>query len=353
MNRAVIKVVGVGGAGNNAIKRMKGVVQGVEFIAINTDVQALEASNADIKIAIGDKVTKGLGSGGDPSVGQRSAEESKDQIRDVLSSTDLVFITAGMGGGTGTGASPIVARIARELGILTVGVVTKPFGFEGRFKEKNADIGISNLNKFVDCNIVVPNQKLVIKGVTVPKAFEMADDILRQGIQSVTDLIIKNMTINVDFADIANIMRDSGIAHMGIGEASGEHRVFKAIQQAIQSPLLGTSIKNASQIIMSITGGEDLEINEVDNYVNLVKDALDENFNMKFGVDVDPDYKDRVRVIIIATGICGDDKTPFTPPQPRPQSAAAPVRPVDDKQNMPKRPIDNTPPYIKKLRGEI
>jgi cell division protein FtsZ len=241
---AKIKVLGIGGAGNNVVNRMVGVVNGVEFVAVNTDTQDLAESRADIKLAIGEKTTKGLGSGGDPSIGQRSAEESFETIKDTLKGTDLVFITAGMGGGTGTGAAPIVALAARELGILTVGVVTKPFEFEGKHRMRNAEIGISNLSKFVDCNIVVPNQKLVEKtkgGTTMLEAFAIADDILRQGVQCITDLIVKNMTINIDFADIAAVMRDSGIAHMGIGEASGDNRILKAIQKSFHRGYRGSN----------------------------------------------------------------------------------------------------------------
>ena len=302
---AKIKVVGIGGAGNNAINRMVGLVTGVEFIAINTDQQDLEKCQADILLPIGQKTTKGLGSGADPRVGQASAEESREQIKNAIKDADLVFITAGMGGGTGTGAAPIVAMCAREMGILTVGVVTKPFAFEGKHCMQNAEIGIKNLSKFVDCNIVIPNQKLVdgtTTGTTMLEAFALADDVLRQGVQCITDLIVKNMTINIDFADIANVMRNSGIAHMGIGVARGENRLLKAIQQAINSKILDTSIRDASQIIMSIMGGQDLAIHEVDNYGNLIKDVLAEDCNIVFGVDLDPAYNDEVRIIIIATG---------------------------------------------------
>ena len=381
---AKIKVIGVGGAGNNAVNRMIGIVQGVEFIAVNTDAQDLSESNADIKIQIGSKTTKGLGSGGDPRVGQKSAEEDYEKLRTAIGDADLVFITAGMGGGTGTGASPIVAMVAKELGILTVGVVTKPFGFEGKHRMKNAEIGISNLSKFVDCNIVVPNQKLVEKtkgGTTMLEAFAIADDILRQGVQCVTDLIVKNMTINIDFADIANIMRNSGIAHMGVGEASGENRLLKSIQHAIHSPILETSIKHASQIIVSVQGGVDLAIHEVDNYVNLIKDVLDENCNMIFGANLDESYNDRVQIIIIATGFPNQEPRPEitprefkpAPPPPtitipdygpkpvhipttpsqtvevnRPTAKLRPDFPVDT----PRQADDTLPPFIRKMRGK-
>ena len=360
---ARIKVFGVGGAGNNVINRMRDYVQNVEFISINTDAQALDESSAPEKLHIGPKTTKGLGAGGDPNIGQEAAKESTDQIRDMLKDTDLVFVTAGMGGGTGTGASPIVAKIAHELGVLTVGVVTKPFVFEGRHRAKNAEIGISNLSKFVDCNIVVPNQKLV-EGTgaetTMLDAFAIADDVLRKGVQCITDLITKNMTINVDFNDISNIMRGSGIAHMGIGEASGENRLLRAIQDAVQSPILETNIKDASQVILSITGGYDLKIHEVDGYVSLVKELLDDNVNMKFGVDIDPNFNDKIRVIIIATGFPRDDKTQmvYNPkPQPVAQHITATAQPkpaphiVEGGLAAPKHDDDpSVPPYIRKMR---
>ena len=381
---AKIKVVGVGGGGNKVIKRMVGRIQGVEFIAVNTDIQDLDECPSDVKLNIGQLTTKGLGSGGDPRVGQKSAEESYDAIREALRDTDLVFVCAGMGGGTGTGASPIVAMVAREMGILTVGVVTKPFGFEGKHRMRNAEIGIKNLSKFVDCNIVVPNQKLVEKtkgGTTMLQAFAIADDILRQGVQCITDLILKNMTINIDFADIANVMRESGIAHMGIGEATGENRLLKAIQQAIHSPILETSIKHASQIIVSVHGGVDLAIHEVDNYVTLIKDVLDENCNMIFGANLHEDYNDRVQIIIIATGFPNQEPRPqlmprgtaheiqIAPPPPTPfaQTIDSPNKDIIIEPKEPQRPVrlapdfkipepnkkpeDVLPPFIRKMRG--
>jgi len=361
---ANIKVIGVGGAGNNAVNRMVGVVQGVEFIAVNTDTQDLEECKAGTRLAIGEKTTKGLGSGGNPAVGQMSAEESKDEIRKALKNADLVFITAGMGGGTGTGASPIIAMTAREMGILTVAVVTKPFGFEGKHRMRNAEIGINNLSKFVDCTIVVPNQRLVemTKGdskMTMLEAFKIADEVLRQGVQCITDLIVKNMTINIDFADINSVMRNSGIAHMGIGRARGENRLLHAIQMAIHSPILETSIKDASQIIMSVMGGNDLSLHEVDNYGSLIKDVLDENCNIIFGADLNPEFNEEVQIIIIATGFPRDDKTQMS--QILGQSTAAPmpniaeaVTAADEQANAIKETskpnIDDTPPYIRKMR---
>jgi len=357
---AKIKVVGIGGGGNNAINRMVGVVRGVEFIAVNTDMQDLESSSADIKLQIGKKTTKGLGSGGDPRIGQMSAEESKEKIKEALQDTDLVFITAGMGGGTGTGASPIVAMAARELGILTVGVVTKPFDFEGKHRMRNAEIGISNLSKFVDCNIVIPNQKLVDitkSETTVIQAFEIADSVLIDGVRCIVDLIIKNMTINIDFADIASVMRHAGLAHMGIGRASGENRLLRAIQEAIQSKILETSIKNASQIIMSVTGGSDLTIHEVNTYGTLVKDVLDENCNIIFGANLDKKYDNEVQVIIIATGFPRDNKTQMIIEKKETTTTTTNTTttikiPVDVVTPTEKKPeIDpNVPLYIRKLR---
>ena len=367
---ANIKVVGIGGAGNNAVNRMRDHVRGVEFVAINTDGQDLDACLADIKIPIGKK-TKGLGAGGDPRVGQAAAEESIDEIKKVLEGSDLVFITAGMGGGTGTGASPIVARVAREMGILTVGVVTKPFAFEAKHRMKNAEIGIKNLGKFVDCNIVVPNQKLVEEtkgGTTMLDAFKLADDALRQGVQCITDLIVKKMTINIDFADIASVMRNSGVAHMGVGVATGENRLLKAIQQAIRSRLLDTSIEDATQIIMSVMGGQDLSIHEVDNYGNLVRAVLDENCNVIFGVDLDPIYNDEVRIIIIATGFpkneqdaqidaTGKAATPgandavsnLFGDMVRKEAAPAPAPAPKPTSHAPEH--SHLPPFIRKMRG--
>ena len=301
-----ILVIGVGGGGNNAVNRMidEGV-KGCEFVAINTDKQVLKNSKASLTLAIGDKLTRGLGAGGNPEVGQRAAEESRDQIEQILKGADLVFITAGMGGGTGTGAAPVIASISKQLGILTVAVVTKPFEFEGAHRILNADIGIQNLARFVDTTIVVPNQKLVDNArekTTMLDAFAIADDVLRQGIQGLTDLIVTPMYINLDFADIENVMRNSGIAHMGVGKAKGEGRLLQAIRLAVQSPLLETSINGATKIIMCIKGGYDLDIHEVSNCGNLVRQVIDPGANMIFGADIDPKLNDEVHVIIIATG---------------------------------------------------
>ena len=363
---ARIKVIGIGGGGNNAVNRMVGVVNGVEFIAVNTDKQVLKLSKADKTLVIGEKLTRGLGAGSNPEVGQKAAEETRNEIRELLHGCDLVFITAGMGGGTGTGAAPIVAMIARELGILTVGVVTKPFLFEGEHRVRNAEIGIKNLSKFVDCTIVVPNQKLVERtqgGTPMLKAFEIADEVLRQGVQCITDLIITPMYINLDFADIENVMRNSGVAHMGIGRARGEERLLVAIQQAVKSPMLETSIKGASKIIMSVTGGVDLDIHEVANCGNLIKGVVDTNCNIIFGAHIDASFNDEVQIIIIATGFPRDTKSqeayinmqPAVGAQPMQPQPSQPVLNPSQPEIKPQTPSINTdddlPPYIRKMRA--
>jgi len=363
---AKIKVFGVGGAGNNAVNRMVDDVRGVEFIAVNTDKQVLRVSKASETLCIGEKLTKGLGAGGNPRVGQDAAEESKDRIKELLQGTDLVFITAGMGGGTGTGAAPIIAKIARELGILTVAVVTRPFKFEGEVRARNAQIGISNLSKFVDCTVIVPNQALVDKSkgnTTMLEAFAIADEVLRQGVQCITDLIVKTMHINLDFADIESVMRNSGVAHMGIGRARGENRLLTAIQQAVKSPILETSVKDASKIIVSITGGRDLGLQEVANCSDLIASVLDEHANFIFGVDIDENFNDEVQVIIIATcfpkqaqqQIPQAQEKPTSPQSSQPAQpvpptpVAQPVQPVRPQPPAPK-PVDDVPPYIRKMR---
>jgi len=303
-----IKVIGVGGAGNNAVKRMlEANVQGIEFIAINTDKQVLKVlEQRNVKtFAIGEKLTRGLGAGSNPEIGQRAAEESREEIEKMLQGTDLVFITCGMGGGTGTGAAPVIASIAKQMKILTVAVVTKPFEFEGAHRILNAEIGIKNISRFVDTTIVVPNQKLIEntkEKTTMLEAFSIADEVLRQGIQGLTDMIVTPMYINLDFADIENVMRGSGIAHMGVGRAKGEGRLLQAIRMAVQSPLLETSITGATKIIMSIKGGRDLDIHEVANCGNLIRQVVDPGCNIIFGAHIDDAFNDEVQVIIIATG---------------------------------------------------
>ena len=290
-NPAQIKVVGVGGGGNNAVNRMiEADVKCVEFIAVNTDKQDLTLSAAAQKIQIGEKITKGLGAGAVPEIGKKAAEESRDEIAQAIKGADMVFVTAGMGGGTGTGAAPIVAEIAKEMGVLTVGIVTKPFWFEGKVRQKNSDEGITNLMGAVDTLVVIPNDKLleVAENRTpLTESFRMADDILRQGVQGISDLISRPGLISLDFADIKTIMKDTGFAHMGIGRASGETRAEEAAKKAIHSPLLETTIEGAKGVILNVTGGADLGILEVKTAAELVEEAADKDANIIIGAIVD------------------------------------------------------------------
>jgi cell division protein FtsZ len=307
---AVIKVVGVGGGGTNAVNRMvdAGIV-GVEFIAVNTDAQALMMCDADVKIHIGSKATRGLGAGADPAVGQAAAQESRDELKEALKGADMVFVTAGEGGGTGTGAAPIVAELARELEALTVGVVTRPFVFEGRKRSQQAELGIENLRDRVDTLIVIENDRLlqvVEKRTSVVDAFRMADDILRQGVQGITDLITVPGLVNLDFADVRTIMRDAGSALMGIGTASGENRAAEAARAAVSSPLLETSIEGATGILLNITGGPDIGLFEVNEAAEVVTSAADQNANVIFGAVIDDAVGGEVRVTVIATGFGGN-----------------------------------------------
>ena len=304
---AVIKVVGVGGGGTNAVNRMvEAGVKGVEFIAVNTDRQALLMSDADKTIHIGEELTRGLGAGANPQVGCQAAEESRAEIREALAEADMVFVTAGEGGGTGTGAAPIVAEIAREeIGALTVGVVTKPFSFEGRLRRNQADQGIDLLSQKVDTLIVIPNDRLleiVDKKTSMIDAFRICDDTLRQGIQGVTDLITIPGLINLDFADIRTVMKDAGTAMMGIGLASGENRALEAAQQATNSNLLEASIQGASRVLFSIAGGPDLTLTEVSDAARTIELCADENANIIYGQIIDENMKDAVRITVIATG---------------------------------------------------
>ena len=303
---AVIKVVGIGGGGTNAVNRMiNSGLQGVEFIAVNTDAQALQMCDADQKIHIGEKVTRGLGAGADPKIGMEAAEENKAEIEDSLRGADMVFVTAGKGGGTGTGAAPVVAKIARESGALTVGVVTKPFAFEGRRRSTYAEEGIKKLKENVDALITIPNDRLLDvaeKRTTMMDAFKMADDVLRKGVQGITDLITVPGLINLDFADVRTIMQDSGSALMGIGSSNSETRAPEAAKAAISSPLLEASIEGATGIILNITGGTDLGLFEVNEAAEIVHNAAHQEANLIFGSVVDESYGDRVSVTVIATG---------------------------------------------------
>ena len=301
-----ILVVGVGGGGNNAVNRMIAAnIKSAKFVAVNTDKQALMMSNATSKIQIGEKLTRGLGAGADPEIGRKAAEESRAEIAEKLKGSDLVFITAGMGGGTGTGAAPVIASIAKEMGILTIAVVTKPFGFEGRTRAQNAELGIRNLSKCVDTLVVIPNDRLlqvVPKGTPVVDAFKYADDVLRQGIQGISDLIATPSLINLDFADVRTVMKNRGLAHMGIGEGKGDKRNIEAVKQAVASPLLETTIEGATAVIINITGGFDLTLDEINEAVLLVKEVVDPSANTIFGATIDENYNDRIQITVIATG---------------------------------------------------
>ncbi|BAF60031.1 MAG: cell division protein FtsZ [Pelotomaculum sp.] len=303
---ANIKVIGVGGGGNNAVNRMISAgLKGVEFIAVNTDAQALYLAQANQKIQIGAKLTKGLGSGGNPEIGQKAAEESRDEIVQALKGSDMVFVTAGMGGGTGTGAAPIVAEVAKELGALTVGVVTKPFTFEGRKRASQAEAGIENLKAKVDTLITIPNDRLlqvIEKHTSIVEAFRIADDVLRQGVQGISDLIAVPGLINLDFADVKTIMKETGSALMGIGTASGENRATEAARTAISSPLLETSIEGARGVLLNITGGTSLGLFEVNEAAEIIAQAADPEANIIFGAVIDERMEDEVRVTVIATG---------------------------------------------------
>ena len=313
LGMACIKVIGAGGGGNNAVDRMiESGLQGVEFIAVNTDKQALNHSKASKKIVIGEKLTRGLGAGAKPEIGKKAVEESKEEIMNVLTGADMVFVTCGMGGGTGTGSAPVIAQMAKEAGILTVGVVTKPFAFEGKKRMKNAEEGIQELKANVDTLITIPNDRLlqlVQKNTSMVDAFSMADDVLKQGIQSISDLIAMPGLINLDFADITSVMKDQGLAHMGIGEASGENRAIEASRQAIQSPLLETSIKGAKGVILNITGGASLGLLEINEASTLVQQSCDEEVNLIFGATIKEELQDEVKITVIATGFEEGDGT--------------------------------------------
>lgn len=304
-----ILVVGVGGGGCNAVNRMiASGLKSASFVAANTDKQALMMSKASVQIQLGEKLTKGLGAGADPEIGRKAAEESRAQICEKLRGVDLVFITAGMGGGTGTGAAPVIAGIAREMGILTIAVVTKPFEFEGRTRLANAELGIKNLSKCVDTLVVIPNDRLLQiapKGTSIVDAFKYADEVLRQGIQGISDLIATPSLINLDFADVRTVMKNRGLAHMGIGEGKGEKRNEIAVRQAIASPLLETSINGAKAVIINVKGGFDLTLEEVNDAVNMIKEVVSPDANTIFGATIDENFNDTMVVTIVATGFEG------------------------------------------------
>ena len=323
---AVLKVVGVGGGGTNAVNRMVDAgLSGVEFIAVNTDAQALLMADADIKIQVGAEATRGLGAGADPEIGLAAAQESRDELKEALKGADMVFITAGEGGGTGTGGAPIVAEIGQEIGALTVGVVTRPFGFEGRKRADQAERGIDQLRDRVDTLIVIENDRLlqvVERQTSVVDAFRMADDILRQGVQGITDLITEPGLVNLDFADVRTIMRDAGSALMGIGRASGENRAAEAARSAVSSPLLEASIEGATGILLNVSGGTDIGLFEVNEAAEVVTGAADQNANVIFGAVIDDSLGGDVQVTVIATGFGGQGR------RRRRREAAAPDRPA-------------------------
>ena len=323
---ATIKVIGVGGAGNNAVNRMvDSGIKGVEFIAVNTDRQTLLVSKAATKIQIGEKITRGLGAGANPDIGAQAAEESKAEIAEALRGADMVFVTAGMGGGTGTGAAPIVAAAAKEMGILTIGVVTKPFTFEGKKRLSQAERGIESLKGKVDTLVVIPNDKLlqiIDRKTSIIEAFKMADDVLRQGVQGISDLIAIPGLVNLDFADVKTIMLNTGMAHMGIGRASGENRAEDAAKQAVQSPLLETSIEGARGVIINITGGTNLGLHEVNTAAELIQRSVDPEANIIFGAVIDESLDEDILVTVIATGF-ENDRNPL--------SSGTPVGDIIDK----------------------
>lgn len=309
---ATIKVIGVGGGGTNAVNRMvDSGIRGVEFVAVNTDRQALLLSKAASKIQIGEKITRGLGAGANPDIGAQAAEESKAEITEALRGADMVFVTAGMGGGTGTGAAPIVAACAKEMGILTIGVVTKPFTFEGKKRLSQADRGIESLKSKVDTLVVIPNDKLlqvIDRKTSIVEAFKMADDVLRQGVQGISDLIAVPGLVNLDFADVKTIMLNTGMAHMGIGRASGESRAEEAAKQAVQSPMLETSIEGARGVIINITGGNNLGLHEVNTAAELVQRSVDPEANIIFGAVIDETLEEDIVITVIATGFEDEER---------------------------------------------
>ena len=331
---AQIKVIGVGGAGTNAVNRMvEASIRGVDFIAVNTDSQALNLSKAQTKLQIGEKITKGLGAGAKPEVGQQAAEESREAIASLIKGADLVFVTCGMGGGTGTGAAPVIAGIARDLGILTIGVVSKPFLFEGKQRMRNAENGIAQLKKSVDTLVVVPNERLlqvVSKGTSITEAFRQADDTLRQGIQGISDLIAVPNLINLDFADVRTVMQGGGLAHMGIGVGKGESRIVDAATQAISSPMLETSIDGARAVLINITGGKDTSILDINEATQKITQAADPEANIIFGAGIDESLEDEVHVTVIATGF--EREEPVAPVRPAVYTAAE--RPVEERPNV-------------------
>ena len=366
-----IKVIGIGGGGNNAVNRMiYADITSASFVAINTDKQALLMSKAPSRLQIGEKLTRGLGAGADPEIGKKAAEESRELIEEILKDTDLVFVTAGMGGGTGTGAAPVVASIAKEMGILTIAVVTKPFRFEGKKRMENAENGIKELKNVVDTLVVIPNDKLltiVPKNTPIIEAFKTADDVLRQGIQGISDLIVTSSLINLDFADVKAIMKNKGLAHMGLGRGKGENRTIEAVRQAVSSPLLETTIEGATGIILNIKGSPNLTLDEVYESADLVKEVVDPSCNIIFGSGIDPKMEDEVEITVIATGFSGGTATDemkqevkrnivnnYVEEETKPETN---VNVEESKQDIPSSRVEvsdsDIPSFIKKLKNRF
>ncbi len=347
-NLPVIKVIGVGGGGGNAVNRMvDSGVSSVEFIAINTDDHVLQMSKANQKIHIGEKLTHGKGAGSQPAIGAKAAEENRDEIAAVLKDTDMVFITAGMGGGTGTGAAPIVASIAKEMGILTVAIVTKPFAFEGRHRMAQAEAGIEALRQNVDSLVIVPNERLKklddLPTLTLKNAFSIADDVLKQGVQSISDLILVPGLVNLDFADVTAVMADAGLAHMGVGVATGESKAETAAIKAISSPLLETTIEGAKGLVVNITASPDVGLEEIDKASTLITSKADEDANIIWGAALRDDMQDKIQITVIATGFGDSAPIPGVKPTAAPKPAAEPAAPVTTEKAVPAKTNANVP----------
>ena len=359
-NTVAIRVVGVGGAGGNAVNRMiTGGMRGIDFVAMNTDKQCLNYSAATIKLQIGEKLTHGLGSGGVPEVGRKAAQESEDEIRKVLEGANMVFITAGMGGGTGTGAAPVVAQVAKDMGILTVGVVTRPFTFEGRQRIEQANVGITEMKEKVDALVVIPNERLKLvsdQKITLLNAFEVADNVLRQAVQGISELMTVPSLINLDFNDVATIMRNAGFAHMGVGRASGKEKAVEAAQMAIASPLLETSIAGAHGVLLNITGSPDMGLEEVEQAAAMVQEAAHPDAHIIFGAAIDETLDDEMRITVVATGF---DKQPtgLAKPAPKVTEEEAPFQrpaeqPAEQRLEPPKDDLE-VPDFVQKMREGI
>ncbi len=368
--KARIKVIGVGGAGNNAINRMiEAGITSAEYVAVNTDAQILACNKAENRIQIGTKLTKGLGAGADPDIGRAAAEESKEELTRAIEKTDLLFIAAGMGGGTGTGAAPVIAKIAKDLKILTVAVVTAPFEFEGKKRKDNCAKGLDALRKSVDTMILIPNEKIrdvVPKGTPMQEALRVADEVLKQGIRGITDLIMTPALINLDFADVRTVLKDRGLAHMGVGVAKGENRIVEAVRLAVNSPLLNTTIEGATGVILNVVGGNDLAFDEVETAASLIHSVVDYSANIIFGACIDPNISDEVEVTVIATGFPSGDRqfenargeeirtqasSPFggayriqEMPHGAPVAPVAP-QPVAEEEPVPVEPVVQRPPF--------